>query len=650
MFRAAAVLFILFNSVSLAQSTQNDTTEYETPALEVDAGRITSDNALKYSAGNIISKSEMEKLGSWQVPDALSYTPGIYIKNYGGLGGLKTISIRGTSAQQTLIMLNGMPLNSPQNGVFDLSAFPATMTQNIELTRGGASAIYGGNAVGGVVNFLSDIPRDISMMFNAGSFNQLMMAAQLPYKSEFEFLGKPTRTGFSANIEYSRSDGNYNFNTMQFGKSVKMTRKNGDFENLSLMLNSYVNFLGSGWTVKPLLLLRLTDRGTPGAVVQGNVESGNARLEESQLFGLIGISKIFEDASMLNFSFMADFSNQVYSDVNSLALGIDRNNEYKNTRGLLKSKYSAVFNGFTADFSAEAGYTSLKGDMLQPDAGDNVIRRHAAFSADLETELRSKTADFLFNAGARSDFITGFSPAVSPMGGIIADFNDFPVLVRGSWSYNFRPPSFNEMYYLNFGNDDLLPERSHSLNLGIELSPCDQINISANAFLISTADRIIAIPKSPVSWSAQNIGEVLTRGVEFAAGTSFLDDKLNINFSYTRQLATDESADSPTKGSQIVYIPQEIISGYLTFKFWRITSGITGQYSSFRYSLPGNSYDSVLPEYLLIDLFSEIEFRIAGSKLSFRIDLKNIFDENYSIIENYPMPGRYIRAGIRAKI
>jgi len=206
------------------------------------------------------------------------------------------------------------------------------------------------------------------------------------------------------------------------------------------------------------------------------------------------------------------------------------------------------------------------------------------------------------------------------------------------------------MYYLNFGTASLLPERAQTFNIGLVWDIDSHFQVEAESFIIATNNQIIAIPKSPITWSAQNIGNVFSRGIELSAGGDIFRELLTAKIAYSRQLTTDESINSLTLGKQIPYIPQEIISASIVATIEKSMVGISANYSSFRFTLADNAIESVIPSYNQVNLFMEQKLIIEGINLSLRVDCNNLFNENYSIILNYPMPGRGFRFGLRGNL
>ena len=103
----------------------------------------------------VITEEEIEMAQANNLADILSSVSGLEISDYGNAGGIKAISIRGSSPEQVLVMIDGRPANDPQTGKIDLGLIPASIIERVEIYRGPASAIYGANALGGVVNIIT---------------------------------------------------------------------------------------------------------------------------------------------------------------------------------------------------------------------------------------------------------------------------------------------------------------------------------------------------------------------------------------------------------------------------------------------------------------------------------------------------------------
>ncbi len=636
-------LFPILSTKGIAAEESKDSISKAFPYIEVSAERIISSPALKYSALTTIDREKIERTGAWQVHETIEKTPGVYIKNYGGLGGIKTISMRGTSAQQTLVMLDGMKLNSTQSGLVDLSTLPVSLIENIEVVRGGNSALYGGNAIGGIVNVRSKDPGSgykLTGNLDYGSFNEKYIG--LSGVKSFD------KSHISAFVDVVESDGDYPFTTRQYGETQELTRQNADFLNANVSVAG--NYKPGDWNINGRVLARMTDRGTPGAVVQGYIESAEARLEDQEGIFIASAKNQLSSKSSFFLGMMGKLRAMRFRDPNSFGLdgyeGLD--NRYTNREMQFTGRYRRKISLFNIEAGLEGNFADLKGGMLQPELSDYVKRSAGAVYGRTEAEFDPLS----LQAGLRYDMISDAGNALSPMAGVYYSPEALPANFKLNWSYNFRPPSFNEMYYLNYGTADLKPERSQSLNAGVNVTPFDFLTVDLSGFLISTEDGIVSVPKSPVTWSAENLGEIYSRGIEVNGRAELNLWKLKIaaDLSYTLQKVTDESDGSITKGKLVVYQPQEILAGNLILDTGIFTIGGNFNYSGFRYYLPDNSYGSLLPEYAIVNLHAEKDFDTDLFAFTLRFDIKNLFDERYSVIRNYPMPGRLYRAGVSVEI
>ena len=648
--RLTAVLLIaagIFFSVNLnAQSSSNekkDSTikEYELSPVNVFGSRFNSGDAKKFSSFSLIKGRMIEYGNHANLAEVIDNNAGVFIKDHGGRSGMKTISIRGTASSHTLIMLNGMKLNSTQNGTFDLSSFPVQNINSVELIRGGNSAVYGGNAIGGAMN-MSVLPDLSGKSFSAG----------LKYGSLGNYslsMSKNLSAGnmlITASAIYENDPGDFEFIHDRFGEKVTETRKNAFYENLGFSLAGYSE--AGQWSIVTALLSKYTKKGIPGAVLRGTVLNKDAKSNEAENIFSLNLSRNFED-NKLSFSFLMRHANLHYTNSGSQYTGRINNNSHFLTfdNGFKVNYVYEAGENTSLDLSSEFYYSTLKGDFLEPDTGNFVTRTNFSISSRLERSFKLGSTDIYSEAGIRTDIIDDTENALSPVAGLIFDNEGFPD-ARIQYSYNFRPPGFNEMYYLNYGNADLDPERSHSFDLGFfEDQFHGNLRFEINGFFILTRDRILSVPTSPVTWQAQNIAKVETKGIELIASANLINNKLDIKLNYTVQEALNRSENSGRY--DIPYIPKEMFSAVLYwFPFEYLSIDLSIDYSSYRYSLIANNYDSILPAYLTSDLNLNYEMKTEDlGNFIFYAKVSNITAEDYEIIANYPMPGRIYNFGMR---
>lgn len=598
------------------------------PEIEVEADKMVKEK-YRFTSFSQYDERMINIIAGEDITKAISFSPGLYILDYGGMGGLKTVSMRGTNSQQSLILIEGMRLNSTQNGSADLSNLPMGLFTDISVMKGGISALEGGNAVGGAVNMKTDIKDDkkTRISLDHGSFG--MFGGALEYSAGGDVFS------YLFNINARKSDGDYTLNMTEYGKNKQVKRRNADIDamNASLVFEQK----HKNYNNKNILIASFSGRGIPGAVVQGDIENRSARLKEKEMMFISKHEINVTDILLFEASLFTKFDEMKYLDSTALSHKPEMNYFTKDLRLELNSSF--LTDHFKFDVSIESGYSALNGDMLQPGMKNFADRSELAFSLMTQTyDLETNTGVLKGLAGIRLDLIEDLAPNYSPVIGGMFTASFLPMDIKLQLSENFRAPSFNEMYYLNYGNVDLKPERSRSMNIDIGVYPWHFLSLSLSGFLIQTEDQIIAIPESPMSWSAENMAMVESKGIELNAAGKY--DPISYSFSYTLMETLDVSKESMTYGKQVIYVPNELISGYLSAERWNILLGISANYSSHRYSQADNSYNSMLRRYAIINVFSGYEFRAEHLSSNIRLECNNLFNEDYSIIKNYPMPGR----------
>ncbi len=612
------------------------------PQVEVTAERLSSP-ALEFSPVAVMSGSTIEMLGAGQVADAIAFVPGVYIRNYGGPGGMKTLSVRGATSSQTVVMIDGMRINSSQSGMFDLSMLPAGIVDRMEVSRGGNSSLYGGGAIGGAVNLLTapcDTAR-LGISLKYGSFGDADISGDLALPIGNANLG--------LGLFYQSSKGDYPFDYNRFGRTTEEYRQNADFSNIVISPKASTEL--GGWLLKAVSFLRAGEKGSPGAVLQGRMEQDKARVNEREALVILSGKKNVFSRCLLNSGILGKVNGFSFRDPDGIGQGgkgID--NFYTNREIRINSSMSYSGSEYTFEGNAEAGYADLRGDMLQPEAGHHVSRTNIALATRAERCIDLGSAGTLrAEAGLRIDGVSKVGGALSPLAGLYFMPRTGNSRIKAQYTRNFRPPGFNEMYYLNFGSADLKPEYSDSYTIGTEIFPFRRLKLQVDGYYSDTRNKIVATPKNQISWSAHNLGKSRAYGVECAASASLFDNSLFLSLNYTRQKTEDRTKGSPNYGKAAEYVPEEILSAMVSWRFGNLTTGANCYYSSYRYSLPSGSYDSMLPGYATAGIWSDMVFPIMKN-IKFRAEINNIFDKKYEIVKNYPMPGRSYRIGTKFEL
>lgn len=640
-------------------------------AIDITANRVLSSSERLAAPATVLSAATIQSLGARQIADALAFVPGVFVRNYGGLGGLKTLSLRGASASQTAVLLDGVRVQSTQSGQFDFSTFPASMVEELEVLRGGGAAVFGGSAMAGAVNIRTK-----------SHIQQAELRAEAEAASFQEFRGNLTgalpldifgtgKGGLSAGAEVQTAQGNYPFVFNDFGQNLLKERSNADIRQVSA--HALLSSQSNRFSLQTRAFVRSSERGTPGAVVQGNIEMARARLGEDDV--LLSVKAAYIPAEQVLFTILASgkFNTLHYRDPDARQFGLGGINERffaqdfsLNGRLRFDETTNSPLVTVSHEWTFEHNRSTLQGNMLQPGVGTFVERINTGIAGKGDIRWKfsdnERTGALASNIAVRFDHFSDIGVAIAPLLGS-AWILDSAWTLRGEWSWNFRPPAFNELYYLNFGNSRLQPERAQCWNVGVSwqgeqtifgevLFGRLRLKASIDGFFHRTQNQILAVQTTPFTISAQNIAEAQSYGVESRFHAD-LEQYLSLTLNYTYQRSTNETPTSFSRGKQLIYTPEHLASALAVWKhdissLLRLHTGFSAQLVGGRFYLPSNSPESLLPAFAVVTAFCETTFILPQTQVSVRLQADNLFDEGYAVIRNFPMPGRALRLSTKA--
>jgi outer membrane cobalamin receptor len=277
----------------------------------------------------------------------------------------------------------------------------------------------------------------------------------------------------------------------------------------------------------------------------------------------------------------------------------------------------------------------LRGELLQPFAGDNPTRTTGA----LFTRWMMNIEEHDIDAGLRLDaFSDQQGPALS---GHLAIAHEIlsGFTMSGKVTRDFRVPSFNELYYLNYGTQFLKPETSMGIDIGCSYDEGD-VKGELSIYHMQVKDQILAMPISPVQWRASNIGMVWSSGIEASFGhkISIINGAIQCNYAFKHVI--DKSPESDTYESIIPYVPTHTFSSTLISTFSTHTLGIMVTAIGERYGMLGELPESKMNPVILVNPHAELRMRLLDGMLRIRGEIRNLLNEEYQMILNFPLPGR----------
>lgn len=644
-FKPALVVLItaavLVSSLSFAFAGEPpDSSSKTLPEIEVEAEKIETEIDPKYVSATSIPKSSFETY-EFATPDYLiSIAPGVSALDYGGAAGVKTLSIRGNSSKLTAVALNGFVLNSSQSGSFDFSTWPARFLSGATIYRSGASAFFGGGAGAGAVDFTpAVIPYGFSGTLETavGSFGKIRTSGDISNSSD--------KNKIRIGVERTISDGNFKFDAGDYGTGESLRRLNSKFENLSFYAGGQTKF--DRTKISGAAMFGDFRRGAPGPVLRGGYQNESANLDESRALALVSSKTDISKTETLEFGSSFNFKDAVFRDPEAFG-GLDGGltNTFFLRENFLKARYEKRFSFGELSTETSADYSRLTGNSLEPEAAGAVDRTTLSLGAIWTSSvIDDESLEISYLAAARLDEVSGVGSEISPAVSVSLDPKKNPISGSIYYSRNFRAPSFDESYYLNYGNKELKPERSRTINLSLGYNLFKINRIEAALFYISTEDQIQSVPISAVSWTAENVGKVVSKGLEISARGAIAKN-LDYYFAYSLQSVRNETKDSPFEGLQVPFAPAETFSALLNYEIGKIRLSSRADYSSYRYALPDNSPNSILKSYLRIDAVGSYEIKLDKISVKVYLSGSNLLNAEYESFMNYPAPGISAEGGL----
>lgn len=620
-------------------AAQPDAVQQDTVQTRVVA--VVDQRVLSTAAGigvTRISNAMLRELRPLQVTEALRTVPGLFVKDYGGVGGLKSVSLRGGSAAQTLILVDGMTWNSAQNGQIDLQTIPTSFLKQIAVERGGLGAVHGANAMTGALSMDLQVPdMNLTATVDGGSFDT--------WRTDVAGGTSVGNWRIGAGVNAYGSAGSFPYEVAHDNETVDVNRANADVRSYSGILRAEHNGqLQSTITA----MARTGDRGVPGAVVENAITQPRARMTDTDamIHARTQLPEVAGDHLLwLEGGFR--YLDQHYVDPDATFSGpggIDAWYLLRDATASLRGRFVKADVGWTSRYRVDAGYVDLRGSSLQPGVGDLVVRRHlgAGYEADLDL-----TTNLLLQGALRGDLYSDAGGAVNGFVGAKYLFSR-DLNVSGSLGTGFRPPSFNELYFLNYGTSDLRPERSTTVNVGGAWRVLSWLSWDLQAHTSWYTDLIVSVPLSPVVTSARNVGRAVGYGMESTLSADLGHD-LSSSWVYTLQEMRDATGRAGLDGTRVPYVPVEMIAADVRWTPGVLRFSADWQYISYRYAQPGAEYTSILAPYHLLG--AAVAAAVAGQALNGEVMLRidNLLDERYQVVRGFPMPGRQVRLSVRVE-
>ena len=607
----------------------------------------------------------LERLNTHSVADALRYFSGIQLKDYGGVGGIKTVNIRSMGTHHLGVSYDGVELGNAQNGQIDLGQFSLDNVEEITLYNGQKSAIFQpasdfGNA--GSIYIRTKTPE-----FKQYEKYHLKFKTQYGSSDMFRFstlwdqkLSETVSSSVSA--EFLTASGKYKFHyerrfpNGETAWDTTATRQNGDIHAERLEANLHGRLYQGSWQMKGYLYH--SARGIPGAIVN-NVWRRGERQQDLNTFFQAALDKNIGDRFSTRWLAKYAYYNTHYVNKDSTQLPVD--NRYKQQEFYLSTaNVLELLPNWSASLSYDLKWNKLNADIYNfayPTRLSNLVSLATAIDYKHLKAQGSLLATFINDRTHRrgeqagndvSKSVSRLTPALFVN---VYPFSGTFFSMRAYVKKSFRMPTFNDLYYTDMGNANLVPESALQYDAGFVLNKhfergvVRHAEMHFDAYYNTIHDKIVAYPKGQqFRWTMLNLGKVHIKGIDVEAEADCrIGQELTatVRAQYTYQDARDvtDPSDSYYR-DQIPYIPWHSGSAIvaLSYKTWNLNYSFI--YAGERYDEQENILYNHMEPWYTSDLSLCYELGMKYGKLRFQLDVNNMLDQDYEVIVNYPMPGR----------
>ena len=607
----------------------------------------------------ILSGRELEKLNTLSVADAIRYFSGVQLKDYGGVGGIKTINVRSLGSAHTAVFYDGMSIGNAQNGQVDLGKYSLDNIEAIELYNGQKSSIFQparGFFASNTLFLYTKIPLfddgknfHTRISLKTGSFGLVNPAVLYQHKLT-------QNLSLSASTEWVQAHGRYKYRYRKDGGyDTTAIRQNGDITALRAEVALHAQLKNNGQAALKAYLYD-SERGLPGAIV-ANRFSHVQRQWDRNFFvhGSLNRSFFKRHDLLANIKFSRDYNRYIDPDYQTLRGALD-NRYYQNELYASLVNQVTLFEWWDVSLATDFAVNSLDANLYRFPYPTRysylgaLSNRWKWERLDIQATMLGGYIDEKAKDSRQSDNRKVFSPVVSAS---VQPFRAKSFRMRAFYKESFRMPTFNDLYYTFVGNSSLRPEYTTQYDLGVTWlhdrreGLLRAVSVQADVYYNRVKDKIIAMPSSNLfRWTMVNLGEVEIKGLEVNTNIGLrLPEEvyLDLGLSYTFQKAIDITSDGTTYGHQIPYTPAHSGAIAASARWCNMQLNYSFIYTGERYSQKANIPVNYVQPWYTHDLALIWERKIMKLPVRLSAEINNLFNQYYEVILNFPMPGRNYR-------
>ena len=625
---------------------------YFLPGSEVAAEK----KPIRITTVETIDKPQIDKMRVKTVSEVLDNVAGVFVEKSGTVGGTHRVSIRGTAPKHVLVLLDGQKINPSGSGVADLNTIPLELVERIEILKGGQSAIYGADALGGIINIVtlpqkSNESSELRLGSHWGKWDAEVYNSSFSKEFSERLFAK-----FAYTHQYAKNDFEiWVYDNPEKREKLELQGRNGD--STTARKNAYKkasNFFASGKYVFSLATelsfsghVYQAENGIPGsygwmAAYQRAWGKDERRLATAKLAHRFSPTFILENSfgySRFKQHFHNDtiivFDSRYVDDVTDFSV-LAQIQLYRGNRLKAGIEYQRdVFN-----------HTNLR----NPDQSIGRVERSSfgAFFSDQQSFVLPNALylkELTLNLAVRWDDSKLLKDFLSPQVGMALSGGErYRIALRTNYGKSYRQPSNNALFWKGDvfaeGNPDLLPEKSEHSEAGgeIHLPWFGQLSGGMTYFHSVVTDLIEWHRRFDGRYHPVNVSRAKIYGHEDFITWKTCKDMLQINYNNTVCYAKNKGGDRLEDGKFIPFRPRYVTNLSFSFEYKILEILYKIRWVSERYTGPANTKRE--EPYHLEDLTLALKERLWHLETKLGLEWHNLNDEEYTLIYRHPMPGR----------
>ena len=625
----AFVITVAWGIVCLAQKSHTLAAD---SLLELDDVVCVGERPHYLTPSQTLKGEQLQDLSTSSVADALKYFSGVQIKDYGGLGGLKTVNVRSLGSQHVGVYLDGIRITNAQNGQVDLGKYSLSNMESVSLYNANKNErLQSASEYASAATVYMQTKRPdrttAQVEYGNGSFGLNKVKAYFSLKDRF-----------FVDAEYQHTDGDYKFRFRSAAEDTVGRRNNSDISFYRLEAAAFSKGLETH------LYYYNSRRGLPGPVVRRLSDQWDStdRQWDQNFFIQTAFKKMWGNVGLrANLKYSFDYLHYL-QDPSTNASTMYCNNHYtqQNIYGSVAASCNIGFLSLTAST-----------DLRWSDLNCDVYRFRYVYRIDSKSLLSAIMAykGFEFNAALLythiQDHTAGNAAPLkkfTPM--LLASYKSGPWVVRAFNKRIFRAPTLNDLYYTLVGSTDLKPEYTTQWDAGVDYRR-GGLHIAADGYYNEIEDKIVAIPmKCQFRWSMVNFGKVKSLGLSLSGGYDRRWGRFSLatNANYTCQQDRDYSMPAdPEYKHYVPYSPLHSGSLIVDLGYDSYSLCTSMLYTGERFALVSNNSDDLLGDWYTVDIKLNKRFSLKnGITVQGTVECNNITDSRHEVVKRYPMPGR----------